>query len=210
MSRNILFVAIAMLFNLHRGYSQSVETYAGHQRAGIDLMWFKNFQDREGQRTPFLFFSRNRANTNYDNAPTAFGSTNAVSYNFKNGVGLVAVGSFLNAGFTPKAGFQFVRMKGEFLFFGWWVADLKKQGNLDLFGMFRWQPALSQNWKGFGQVELFSVYAPHSAIWNLTQRIRLGGKFHHWAAGFMADFNQSGRGRFTPTGNVGAFLRHDF
>lgn len=123
--------------------AQSVETYAGHERAGVDLMWYKFFKDKKDAPTPFLFFSRNRASSDYGNSPTAFGSTNAVSYNFKNGLGLVAVGSFLNAGFTPKAGVQFVKIKGDFLFFGWLVADLKKEGNLDLFGMFRYQPAIS-------------------------------------------------------------------
>jgi putative intracellular protease/amidase len=31
-----------------------------------------------------------------------------------------------------------------------------------------------------------------------------------WAAGFMADFNQSGSGDFQKTSNFGGFLRHDF
>ncbi len=190
--------------------AQSVETYAGHKRAGVDLMWFNYFKNKKNERSPFLFFSRNRASTDYDNSPTAFGSTNAVSYNFKNGVGLVAVGSFLNAGFTPKAGVQFVKMKGDFLFFGWLVADLKKEGNLDLFGLFRYQPMLNERWRLFSQVELFPIYNPEKEFWNLTQRLRLGAKYRAWAAGFMADFNQSGADDFVKTKNLGGFLRVDF
>ena len=190
--------------------AQSVETYAGHKRAGVDLMWFNYFKNKKNERTPFLFFSRNRASTDYDNSPTAFGSTNAVSFNFRNGIGLVAVGSFLNAGFTPKAGVQFVRMKGDFLFFGWLVADLKKEGSLDLFGLFRYQPKLNERWRLFSQVELFPVYNPEKELWNLTQRLRLGTKYRAWAAGFMADFNQSGADDFVKTKNLGGFLRVDF
>ncbi len=191
-------------------FAQSVEAYAGHERAGVDLMWFKYFKNKKDDRTPFLFFSRNRASTNYENMPTAFGSTNAVSYNFKSGIGLVAVGSFVNAGFTPKAGVQFVKMKGDFLFFGWLVADLKKEGNIDLFGMFRWQPNLNEHWWLFSQLELFPVYNPKNEFWSLTQRLRLGPKYRSWAAGLMADFNQSGVDAFTSTSNIGGFLRHDF
>ena len=190
--------------------AQSVETYAGHKRVGVDLMWFKNFKNSKDERTPFLFFSRNRASTDYHNAPTAFGSTNAVSYNFKSGVGIVAVASLLNAGFTPKAGEQLVKMKGNFLFFGWLVADLKKQGNLDVFGLFRWQPPLKAQWRVFSQVELFPVFTPSSSVWSLTQRIRLGLRHRAWAGGGMADFNQTGNEDFVTSQNIGGFLRYEF
>ncbi len=203
-------IAWAMLLSGGIANAQSVELYAGHKRAGVDLLWFKFFENRKDEKTPLLFFSRNRASTDYDNSPTAFGSTNAVSYNFKSGLGLVAVGSFVNAGFTPKAGLQLVKIKGDFLFFGWLVADLKKQGNVDLFGLFRYQPRLSGQWRLFSQVELFPVYNPENEFWNITQRLRLGAKYHGWAAGFMADFNQSGSADFSSTHNIGGFLRHDF
>lgn len=201
----ILLILIGFSLN-----AQSVETYAGQKRAGVDLMWFKYFAKQNGAKTPLLFFSRNRASTDWDNAPTAFGSTNAMSYNFKNGMGLVAVASFVNAGFTPKTGVQFVKFKRDFLFFGWLVADLKKKGNVDLFGMFRYTPKLSSDWRLFSQVELFPVYNPYAEIWSLTQRLRLGAKYHTWAAGFMADFNQTGKDDFAKTNNIGGFLRHDF
>ncbi len=206
----LFFIPILFFITITTTLSQSVETYAGHKRAGVDLMWFKYFKNKKDDRTPFLYFSRNRANTDYQNTPTAFGSTNAVSFNFKNGLGIVAVGSLVNVGFTPKAGVQCVKMKGDFLFFGWLVADLKKAGNVDLFGMFRWQPKLHDQWHLFSQLELFPVYNPKNEFWSLTQRLRLGAKYRGWAAGLMADFNQSGVDAFTQTNNAGGFLRHDF
>ena len=173
-------------------------------------MWFRYFKSATDQHSPFLFFSRNRASVDYQNSPTAFGSTNAVSYNFDKGLGLVAVGSLVNTGFVPKAGVQYVRIKGDFLFFGWLVADLKKEGNVDLFGMFRWQPALGGPWRLFSQVELFPVYQPKNELWNLTQRLRLGVRRQAWALGAMADFNQSGKGELTQTHNLGGFVRYEF
>ncbi|HEX4958833.1 MAG TPA: hypothetical protein VFV46_11695, partial [Lacibacter sp.] len=83
-----------LLFNALVSQGQMFEFYAGHQRTGVDIMWFKNFKNNKEERTPFLFFSRNRASVDYKNSPTLFGSTNAVSYNFKNGLGIVTVASF--------------------------------------------------------------------------------------------------------------------
>jgi hypothetical protein len=206
----ILLIMIATPLFWGVAIAQSVEIYAGHQRAGVDLMWFKNFKNTKDERTPVLFFSRNRASTDYKNSPAAFGSTNAISYNFKNGIGIVGVASFLNAGFTPKAGIQYYKQKGDFMFFGWFVTDLKKESNLDLFGLFRYQPKINAQWRGFLQAELFPVYNPKKQFWNLTQRFRLGARYHTWASGLMMDFNQAGKGTFAKTNNLGVFVRNEF
>lgn len=177
---------------------------------GVDLMWFRYFKNDQGQNLPFLFFSRNRASTDYKYSPTAFGSTNAVSFNFSNGMGLVAVGSFLNTGFTPKLGFQWVKIRSDFLFFGWLVADIKPKGNIDFFGLFRWQPRIQENWRMFFQCELFPVFHPANRSWNITERFRLGPQWRSWQGGLMLDLNQFGVDRFTTSQNLGIFLRHDF
>jgi hypothetical protein len=210
MMRKLIFTTWAMLLFWGIAHAQSVETYAGHKRAGVDLLWYKFMKNESGKQLPLLFFSRTRASTDWDNSPAAFGVTSALSYNFKNGVGIVAVASFLNGGFTPKTGVQLVKAKGDFLFFGWLVADLKKKGSVDLFGLLRYTPKLNADWRLFSQAELFPVFNPDAEVWSLTQRIRLGAKYHTWAAGFMADFNQTGKGDFAKTKNIGGFLRHDF
>lgn len=191
-------------------FAQNVELYAGNKRFGADIMWFKNFKNSQQEETSFLFFSRNRASSDYDNKLGSFGSTNAFSYNFKNGMGIVVVGSFLNSGFTPKAGIQYVKTKGDFMFFGWLVTDLKKDGNSDLFGLFRYQPKINENWKLFSQAELFPVYNFKNEYWNITERLRLGLKKSRTTFGLMTDFSQSGITNFTATENVGAFLRQEF
>lgn len=210
MTKTIVILILATLLQGGVAFSQSLETYAGDKRIGVDLMWFKNFKNRKAEKTPFLFFSRNRASTYYKNSPTAFGSTNAVSYNLKNGLGFVAVASFLNMGFSPKAGFQYFKANGNFMFFGWLVADLKEQGSVDLFGLLRYQPMLNEKFKIFTQLELFPVFNPTYLTLNFTQRIRVGLKYHEWIIGPMADFNQTGTKNLTQTYNLGGFLRYDF
>jgi len=205
----ILFILATFLFR-SVAIAQSVEYYAGDKRNGVDLMWFKNFKNLKGEKSSFLFFSRNRASVDYHNAPTAFGSTNAISYNFKNGIGVVTVASFLNSGFTPKAGIQFYKQNGNFMFFGWAVAEFKDEGTIDVFGLFRYQPKLDEQWKILSQLELFPVYNPSNEFWNITQRVRIGVKYQNIAFGLMTDLNQSGKSDFTTTENSGGFLRYDF
>lgn len=206
----ILIVVVAILFTKSMAMAQSTEFYAGSRRTGVDIMWFKYFSNHQHHNTRFLFFSRNRASIDYKKTAGAFGSTNAVSYNLKNGIGFVVVGSFLNTGLTPKAGIQYYKQKGAFLFFGWLVADVKAKSSIDLFGLIRYTPQIDKNLKGFLQAELFPVYGPDSGNMNITERIRLGVKYHSWAFGAMMDFNQTGKTNFTNTENLGGFLRYDF
>ena len=209
MNINFKLVLLIIATFLFRGVAiaQSIEYYVGDERNGIDLMWFKNFK---GGKSSFLFFSRNRANVDYHNSPTAFGSVNAISYNFKNGLGIVAVASFFNSGFTPKSGIQFFKQKGDCMIFGWVVSEIKNRGNVDVFGLFRYQPKIDEKWNFFSQLELFPIYNLSSELWNITQRIRLGAKYQNAVFGFMTDFNQSGKSDFSTNENMGAFLRYDF
>jgi hypothetical protein len=204
-----LVLMIVFLWCSQLSVAQMVEVYGGNKRAGVDILWFKYFRKADSTRTPWLFFSRNRASVNYSNQ-SLWGSTNAVSYNFKNGLGIVAVGAFSTNGFVPKAGVQYFKQKGDFLFFGWLVADLQSNGNVDLFGLFRYQPPLNARWRLLTQAELFPIYHPGSKLWNLTQRFRLGLKYHSWGGGLMLDLNQTGIESFTTTHNVGGFIRHEF
>lgn len=206
--KNILLFSI-LLTNLTL-FSQAVEYYAGHQRTGVDIMWYKFIQNKNHENTPILFFSRNRASIDYNNEFGALGSVNALSYNLKNGLGFVGVGTITNWGLTAKLGVQLYKQKGDFMFFGWAVADLKKEGNIDVFGLFRYTPSLNEEWKIFSQVELFPVYNPKTGNWNLTQRLRVGPKYRKFSFGAMADFNQTGKSEFTYTNNFGGFLRYDF
>lgn len=212
MRRQLIICMIVTVFSTmeHTVFAQTTEMYSGHKRFGVDIMWFNYFQNTSHQNSPFLFFSRNRASTDYKNRSGLFGSVNAVSYNFDNGLGFVVVGSLLNTGFTTKLGIQFYKQKGDFMFFGWAVADVKRNGNVDIFGMFRHQYRLSDRWKWFIQLELFPVYHPVNDFWFLTQRIRVGPKVHKSSFGLMADFSQSGQRKWNTDHNLGAYIRHTF
>ncbi len=199
-----------MFFNRNIAFSQSVEFFTGNNRAGIDLMWFRNFKNETKNINPFLFFSRNRGSFDYISSPSTFASTNAVSYNLKNGIGFVGVASIANSGFVYKSGIQFYKSNSNLMFFAWLVTDIKKNGNIDLFGLFRYKPVINEKWNGFGQIELFQFYKPDTEILSFTQRYRIGISYLWWVGGLMLDFNQSNQSNSLNTINSGVFLRYEF
>lgn len=209
MKLKILLTFVGVLFNYWIS-GQSVEIYTGNQRYGIDLMWFKYIKNTHNEATPLLFFSRTRASTTYQNESTGFGSTNAISYNFKNGLGLVMVGSFGPTGLIPKAGIQYYQSKNNFMFFGWIVSELRNHASVEAFGLFRYQPSVHPLWKVFSQLELYPILSSSTGIWNFTERVRFGLKRHSLAGGLMLDFTQVGVEQFSHTSNIGVFIRNDF
>ncbi|MFY8003666.1 MAG: hypothetical protein ACOVNR_02445 [Chitinophagaceae bacterium] len=208
--KKLIMLIGVILFQKSITHAQMVEFYRGNNRSGIDIMWFKKVLNAEKKPTSFLFFSRNRASTQNGMAGTAFGSTNAISYNFKNGVGIVAVAAYTNNALTYKAGMQYAYQQADFTFFGWLVTDLNANGNIDCFGLLRYTPKINKRFKGLFQYEMFPVLQPANGFWNITLRVRAGAKWQQWAVGFMADFNHQGKNQWQVTTNAGLFLRYDF
>lgn len=206
----IILITLVLTQIYDVAFSQNVETYTGDKRFGIDLLWFKNFKNEKQEKTPFLFISRNRVSTDYVNSPTLFSSTNAISYNLKSGVGIIGVAYFSSTDLIPKLGIQYAKTKSNFMFLGWLVADLKNEGGVELFTVFRFQPSINDKLHVFSQVELYPVYNLSSRNINFTQRIRLGLKHNSWIIGPMVDFNQTQKNGLIQTNNIGGFLRHEF
>lgn len=206
MKRKLWLSALAGLSLISLVNAQSVETYAGTTRAGIDLLWFKKFKTSNSETSNWLFFSRNRASVDYFNSPSLFGSTQAVSYNTKSGFGAVGVGAFSFSGIVPKAGVQYVHAQNDWLFFGWTVIDLKKNRGIDLFGLFRYTPVAFGSYKYFFQTEVFFSQKLSEATNSITNRTRLGLKKGQFSAGFMGDVSKA----IELSTNFGVFLRTDF
>lgn len=202
-----LIVGLLMVGNSHG--QLPVEILAGNDRTTADMLWFRPFTDSAGKASRFLFFNRSRASVNYNNQ-TAFGTTLAVSYNQRSGIGFVFAGQFLNQGFYPKAGVQFFTRSPHAMLFTWVTAELLQESRVDWFLLSRWEPPLSHTLNLFAQLELLSVLDPHGT-WSFTQRARLGLGFPlRWQAGAGLDLGQVGKETFTTSSNVGLFIRKEF
>ena len=185
-----------------------VESFTGHERATLDVLWFRPFRNVQQENTPFLFFSRSRASVDYHNR-TSFGTTSAVSYNFSSGLGLVAVAQFFGNGFFPKAGVQYFGRKKSLTLFTWLVAETLRKPSLDFFLLARFEPALTTNHKLFSQLELVNSTDRHG-YYQLTQRARVGVGFQpNWQVGFGIDFQQTGNDTFAYWHNAGVFIRKE-
>ncbi|MBX2927993.1 MAG: hypothetical protein KF852_09175 [Saprospiraceae bacterium] len=194
-----------------------VEVFAGHERATIDVLFFKFFKNKEDRNTPWLFFNRNRAAVDYRITSAAFlpqfGFTEAVSYNHPRlkGFAPVAVGQVLSWGAFAKAGVQYAHIAKHYTLFSWAVVELRDSPGIDYFLLARYTPRLTDGLDLFSQLEFVNTL-PTDALNNFSfvQRLRLGLKAGDWQFGAGADFSHIGRRDYFASRNVGAFLRHEF
>lgn len=185
-----------------------IEVMSGHKRTGADVLWFKKFSSQKND--PWLFFHRSRGSSDYHNS-TSFAVTNALSYNFKSGLGIVAATQFLLKGFTVKFGVQYFRGFKNGSIFSWLVSgnNTAHHFSADWFVLSRWTPRLNAKWKWFLQGESLSSL-DNKSIWGLTQRIRVGLGLNQWQFGAAADFSESGKTNLSVTSNIGGFIRKEF
>jgi hypothetical protein len=203
------FILLIVLLRLEVLAQIPVEAFFGNERTTADVLWFRYIKNAEDQSSKFLFFNRSRASVDYSNQ-TAFGLTNAVSYNFKSGLGLVAVAQFFGNGLFPKAGIQYYTRKKNWTLFTWIVSETWSKPSFDWFVLSRFEPALSENLKLFTQLETLSI-TDNQGQYQFTQRVRIGIGFKHaWQVGFGGDFQQIKSESRLQTHNLGLFLRKEF
>lgn len=194
-----------------------VELMVGHQKASIDLMFFKYLKQKDNNNSRWLFFSRARASVDYritssTNLPS-FGLTEALSYNPRNWKGFapVAVVQVFNRGVFPKAGIQFAHVVQRFTVFSWVVAETMKEPDIDYFLLCRATPRLGTKLDLFSQVELVNSFpTQETSSFSFMQRIRLGLSGGHTQYGLALDLTQAGRSSWVSTTNFGGFLRYIF
>jgi hypothetical protein len=215
--KTVIF-ASAMLFFSSIAFAQiPTEFFAGHKKATLDIMFFRNFKNKEGQISKFLFFNRNRASMDYTMTTNSglpqLGFTEAISFNDKKfkGFAPVAVVQIFNKGIYPKAGVQYAQTRQNMTIFTWVVSEIMKNPHLDFFLLGRYTPKLIGNINLFTQIELVNVFPTVSENnFSFIQRFRLGLKISAFQFGTGMDFIQSGRNNFAKTNNIGGFLRYEF
>ncbi|MCA2978671.1 MAG: hypothetical protein INH41_07300 [Myxococcaceae bacterium] len=200
--------------------AQNVEVFVGHQRATLDVMFFKFFElpargGQEPSRSDVLFFFRARAGVGYqaaDGAPQ-FGLTSALSWNpsLLKGFAPVLVGQVFNRGPVAKAGVQYARVSRQLTAFSWVVSELQRTPAVDVFALVRAVHPLSELLALFFQVEALASFPTHAEQpFSFTERARVGLQLHRVQLGPALDVSHVGRGEFVHTLNVGGFARVEF
>ena len=193
------------------------EVFTGNKKSTIDIMFFKYFNNKEGNASRLLFFNRNRAGVDYAMTSTTnlpqFGFTEALSYNHKKlkGFAPVLVTQIFNSGIYSKAGIQMARIKPQLTIFSWLVCETKHKPFIDFFFLGRYTPGITDRLNLFSQVELVKAMPTGGERnFSFTQRLRLGLKLKTFQFGIGADFLQTGRTDFKTTINTGGFIRYEF
>jgi hypothetical protein len=213
-----LFALLVSLLIGSETFSQiPIEIFLGHEKATLDVMFFKYFKNHQQENSKFLFFNRNRTSLDYKQTSNSrlpsFGFTEAVSFNHPalKGFAPVAVAQVLNSGLYPKAGIQYFHHKKDFTFFSWLVSETLAKPNIDFFILTRYEPRLTPKVNLFMQLESFSVRpTTTNDMQQYLQRLRLGIKINTWQFGLGGDFNQIGNKHFWSTHNLGVFVRNEF
>lgn len=194
-----------------------VEVMLGHRQAGLDLMFFKFFKNKEEKPSKALFFNRSIATIDYRMTDTTylpqFSQTAAISYNLEKlkGFAPVVIGQISNKGLFPKAGIQFARVQKRMVIFAWAVSELQKEPGLDLYFLLRLMPQISTHLDFFFQLENLCVFSTSEFLQSrYIQRLRLGLGLADWQFGLAGNFGEYPGLALPFTSNLGIFLRHEF
>lgn len=193
-----------------------VEVFTGNEKATLDIMFFKYFNNNHNESSRFLFFNRNRLAIDYEMTSAEklplFGFTEAVSYNHPElkGFAPVFVTQVFNSGIYPKAGVQFVSSKENVTLFSWLVSQIQNNPGIDFYVLLRYTPHLSSTLKLFTQMEsLNTIYAENSSF-SFTQRFRIGLKMQKFQFGLGSDLAEKTQENSGFDSNTGLFLRYEF
>ena len=203
MKRLLHTMAIPLLIFLKIN-AQSLEIMPGTERIFIDAQWLKTFDDDR----KWSLFSRSRATVDYDENTDLF--TGAyLNYTTKTGVGGTVLGrvSTLNAG--GDAGVHFFKAKETFLIYTLASVDLSSEFAYSWFSILRYTPELSEKWRVFTSLELFSNFNTGGHVASV-QRVRAGLDRNGNQFGLALNLSGLGQDYSTTNSNPGIFLRKQF
>ncbi|MEM7657293.1 MAG: hypothetical protein AAF399_14255 [Bacteroidota bacterium] len=199
-----MFLIALLLTSWELTSGQNLELMPGTRRFFADVQWLKQVE----AAPKWSVFSRTRATVNWDGQTDLF--TGAyLNHTTARGWGGSLVGRIGTNGAGADAGVHFFRANHTWMIFALVSAEIKRASSVSWFSILRFTPDLSENWKLYSSLELFSSFDSegHRAS---VQRLRVGvarGTFQ-----FGLGFNASGFGlRYQLRDwNPGVFIRTNF
>lgn len=183
--------------------AQSFEIMPGVQRIFIDAQYLK-FLDHEGR---ISLFSRARATAEYDRQASDLFTGAYLNFSTRSGLGVTLLGRIATHTSGVDAGLHYFRSKRNWMLYALPSINLGDELIYSWFSILRYTPELSEEWKLFSSLELFSAFAQMGHL-NSVQRFRVGLDKKGYQFGLAINLNQS---RFSETDvNPGAFFRKQF
>jgi len=186
------------------GYAQSLEVMPGTERVFADVQWLQFLNEQN----TWSLFSRTRATVDYEERTDLF-SGSYLNYTTQSGLGGTVLGSISSRGADGDAGLHFFRAHSNFLVYALASVALDSELGYSWFSIARYTPSISENWRLYTSLELFSAFAEDGHAGSV-QRMRAGLDRDGYQVGLA--LNLSGRGlnyEMTDT-NPGIFVRKQF
>jgi hypothetical protein len=211
------FAALLGMSASVRAQKLPLELFVGHEKATVDLTYFRYVKNRDDKNTRWLFFNRDRISVAYEKTngqyQPRFAATFAMSYNPHTwkGIAPVAVVSASNQGVYPKLGMQYYTVRKDFVFFIWSIVETMEEPDMEIFMLTRFTPPMNKNLKLYFQLESGNRFGLHEErAYSFFQRTRAGLCSGRLQGGLAADFEQLGYHAFNRSKNLGLFLRYEF
>jgi len=196
----LFFLALGIPF----AGAQSLEVMPGTERIFADIQWLKPF-DVEKKWT---LFSRARATVDYDNNTDLL--TGAyINYTTKVGLGATLVGRISSRGGGGELGAHYFRATRTFMVYALTSIELAEDPFVAWFSIMRFTPALSEKWRMYSSLELYSNFDRDGHIASV-QRIRLGLSRNQYQFGLALNLSGYGPSYDRTDSNPGIFLRREF
>ncbi|MEM1219448.1 MAG: hypothetical protein AAGH79_11065 [Bacteroidota bacterium] len=185
------------------GNAQSFEVMPGTERVFIDAQYLSFFTGE----SKLSLFSRARATAAYDEQSTDLFTGAYLNYTASSGFGGTVIGRISSRGSGIDAGIHYFKAKKSLIIYALPSINLNDELLFSWFSILRYSPALSEQWKLYTSLELFSAFGQLGHL-SSVQRIRLGVDKRGHQFGLALNLNES---RFTMTDlNPGVFFRKQF
>lgn len=193
-----------MVLNTCILYTQSVELMPGNQYLFTDVQFLGNFD----QGYKFTLFNRTRVQIDYDDQVDFF-SAAYLNYTTNFGLGITSIARINNQGSNIDVGIHFLKNTKNISFFGIASFSLTEDNTLSWFSILRYRPVISEQWKFYSSLELFTVLnqSGHAAS---IQRIRIGMDHQTYQFGLATNLLALGNKFDFFNNNYGVFIRKEF
>lgn len=197
-----LLLILTLLRVASHTYTQSVELMPGTERIFADVQWLKPL----GVEYQWTIFSRTRTTVDYEDENRDFFSGLYLNYTSKSGFGGSVVGRLSTTDAGVDTGPHFFKQTKDITLFALASISLQSELSYSWFSILRYTPELSEKWKVYSSLELFSAFRKvgHAVS---VQRIRLGLDRSGYQFGMAVNFRATGRPYSLRDTNPGLFIR---
>lgn len=197
-------VSVLVLIAMQSILGQSLEIMPGTRRVFTDVQWLETFDEEQ----KWSLFSRSRATVDYQENTDLFSGA-YLNYTADVGFGATIVGRISSRGSGADVGSHFFKANGKWMLYALASLGISKELSYSWFSIFRFTPKLSEKWKVYSSLELFSNFGEAGHIASV-QRMRLGLDRVGYQFGLGLNLSGLGKTYSVTDANPGVFIRKHF